>query len=51
MYKTLKDVLFFYPEKLSAYQDILQKRKAEFLIKLQKWPEANRAYKKLILGK
>lgn len=37
-------------DKLSPYQDILQKRKAEFLIKLQKWPEANRAYKKLILG-
>ncbi|KFM68081.1 N-alpha-acetyltransferase 25, NatB auxiliary subunit, partial [Stegodyphus mimosarum] len=37
-------------EKLSPYQDVLHRRKAEFLIKLQRWPEANKAFKKLILG-
>ncbi|XP_055933094.1 N-alpha-acetyltransferase 25, NatB auxiliary subunit-like [Argiope bruennichi] len=37
-------------EKLSPYQDTLLKRKAEYLAKLEKWPETNQAYKKLILG-
>ncbi|KAG8201857.1 hypothetical protein JTE90_027337 [Oedothorax gibbosus] len=37
-------------EKLSPYQDTLQQRIAEFLVKLEKWSEANQAYQKLILG-
>ncbi|GFQ65135.1 n-alpha-acetyltransferase 25, NatB auxiliary subunit [Trichonephila clavata] len=37
-------------EKLSPYQDTLEKRTAEYLAKLEKWPETNQAYKKLILG-